>query len=276
MDHSPPGSSVHGILQARILEWVAIPSSGGSSWPRDGTQISCIAGEFFTSWVTRQPLLLLSLLLFSCQSVSNSSWPLLLSNRYERYQPSVKGSLSNGTNERSRAGFVLLSMEGAGTGRERDWSQFTEKSIGRGRRAGGQERVAPCSRLAVLWFRLLLGSSWLGWGGGSGCFNRNPRVRKHFPPVSKPWELYPPNRSESVHFSPSRGRVPVRVSRERSPLFHTLGEHLLHVTALPSFLVAPITLGTKLNPPWPARPCLGGLLPPPLRVPLSGHTGLSP
>ena len=44
----------HGILQARILEWVAIPFSGGSSQPRDWTQVSCIAGGFFTSWVTRE------------------------------------------------------------------------------------------------------------------------------------------------------------------------------------------------------------------------------
>ena len=48
MDWSPPGSSVHGILQARILEWVAIPFSRGSSWSRDWTQVSCIAGRFFT------------------------------------------------------------------------------------------------------------------------------------------------------------------------------------------------------------------------------------
>ena len=41
MDHSPPGSSVHGILQARILEWVAMPSSRGSSQLRDQTLISC-------------------------------------------------------------------------------------------------------------------------------------------------------------------------------------------------------------------------------------------
>ena len=41
MDCSPPGSSVHGILQARILEWVAIPFSRGSSQPRDQTQVSC-------------------------------------------------------------------------------------------------------------------------------------------------------------------------------------------------------------------------------------------
>ena len=47
-DCSPPGSSVRGILQARILEWVAMPSSRGSSQPRDRTQVSCIVGGFFT------------------------------------------------------------------------------------------------------------------------------------------------------------------------------------------------------------------------------------
>ena len=45
---SPPGSSVHGILQARILEWVAMPFSRGSSQPRDQTHVSCTAGRFFT------------------------------------------------------------------------------------------------------------------------------------------------------------------------------------------------------------------------------------
>ena len=53
VDCSPPGSSVHGILQARILGWVAISISRGSSQPRDGTQFSCIANKFFTIWVTR-------------------------------------------------------------------------------------------------------------------------------------------------------------------------------------------------------------------------------
>ena len=48
MDCSLPGSSVHGILQARILEWVTMPSSKGSSQPRDRTQVSHIAGRFFT------------------------------------------------------------------------------------------------------------------------------------------------------------------------------------------------------------------------------------
>ena len=63
MDCSPPDSSVHGILQARILEWVAIPFSRGSSWPRDQTQVSCIASRFFTIWATREaPHALTSLL----------------------------------------------------------------------------------------------------------------------------------------------------------------------------------------------------------------------
>ena len=50
MDCGPPGSSVHGILQARILEWVAVPSSRGSSRPRDGTRVSsALAGRFFAT-----------------------------------------------------------------------------------------------------------------------------------------------------------------------------------------------------------------------------------
>ena len=49
MDCCPPGSSVHGILQARILEWVAISFSRGSSWPRVRTLVSCIVGRFFTT-----------------------------------------------------------------------------------------------------------------------------------------------------------------------------------------------------------------------------------
>ena len=49
-----PGSYVHRILQARILQWVAIPFSRGSSQPRDWTQVSCIAGRLFTIWATRE------------------------------------------------------------------------------------------------------------------------------------------------------------------------------------------------------------------------------
>ena len=56
MDCSLPFSSVQGIIQARILECVAIPSSRGSSWLRDGTLVSCIAGRFFTIWAIKEDL----------------------------------------------------------------------------------------------------------------------------------------------------------------------------------------------------------------------------
>ena len=54
MDCSLPGSSVHGILQARMLEWIAISFSKGSSWPRDRTQVSRIGGRHFNLWATRE------------------------------------------------------------------------------------------------------------------------------------------------------------------------------------------------------------------------------
>ena len=57
---SPPGSSVRAILQTRILEWVAIPFSRGSSQPRDWNGVSYIAGRFFSISVTREALLQLS------------------------------------------------------------------------------------------------------------------------------------------------------------------------------------------------------------------------
>ena len=54
VDYSLPGSSVLGILQARILEWAAISFSSGSSQLKDGTQVSHIVGRFFTSWAKRE------------------------------------------------------------------------------------------------------------------------------------------------------------------------------------------------------------------------------
>ena len=54
MDYSQPGSSVHGISQAKILEWVAMPSSRGPSRPRDQTEVSCIAGRVFTIWANKE------------------------------------------------------------------------------------------------------------------------------------------------------------------------------------------------------------------------------
>ena len=73
IDCSLQGSSLHEILQARILEWVAIPFSMGSSQPRDQTQLSCIAGEFFTVWATRETPFWQNLYLKKI-SLRNSPW----------------------------------------------------------------------------------------------------------------------------------------------------------------------------------------------------------
>ena len=54
--YSLPAFSVYGVLQARILEWVAISFFRGSSWPRNPTQVSCIADRFFTDWAMREAL----------------------------------------------------------------------------------------------------------------------------------------------------------------------------------------------------------------------------
>ena len=56
MDYSLRGSSIHGMFQARVLEWVAISFSRLSSWPRDRTPISHIAGRRFTVWASREAL----------------------------------------------------------------------------------------------------------------------------------------------------------------------------------------------------------------------------
>ena len=90
VDCSPPGSSIHGILRARILEWVAISFSRGSSWPRDWTQVSHIASRHFNLWATRevqnrlrQKYILVSDELVSCvfnQQLNwlGSEWPRVL------------------------------------------------------------------------------------------------------------------------------------------------------------------------------------------------------
>ena len=56
MDFRLPGSSLHGIFPARILEWVAMPSSRGSSWPSDQICVSCIASRFFTAEPPGKPI----------------------------------------------------------------------------------------------------------------------------------------------------------------------------------------------------------------------------
>ena len=65
MDYSLPGSSVHGIFQARVLEWGAISFSRGSSWSRDRTRVSHIAARCFTIWAT---IILTDLSFLDCHS----------------------------------------------------------------------------------------------------------------------------------------------------------------------------------------------------------------
>ena len=62
-----------GILQARILEWVAMPSSRGSSQPKNQTQVSHIAGRFFTVWATREALPVYCFLKVTSDTVTSSS-----------------------------------------------------------------------------------------------------------------------------------------------------------------------------------------------------------
>ena len=58
MDCNLPGSFVHEISQARILEWVTIPFSKGSSWPRDQTPVFCIVSEVFTVYATGEAIVM--------------------------------------------------------------------------------------------------------------------------------------------------------------------------------------------------------------------------
>ena len=74
MDCSLPGSSVHGTLQARILEWVAMSSSRRSFWFRDQTCVYCTAGRFFTIESLRKPIIFLGILESGNLVVAAASW----------------------------------------------------------------------------------------------------------------------------------------------------------------------------------------------------------
>ena len=90
MDYSLPGSSVHGILQARILEWVAIPSSRASFWPTDQTCVFCgswIAGEFFTAEPLGKPRQILAYHWSPAQGIHSSH----LSSSFVILFPSPEG-----------------------------------------------------------------------------------------------------------------------------------------------------------------------------------------
>ena len=81
-----PRCTVHGILQARILEWVAFPFSRESSQPTDWTQVSQIADGFFTSWATREARVCVCV----CVCVYTKKIYLLLSNFESTYKQKEK------------------------------------------------------------------------------------------------------------------------------------------------------------------------------------------
>ena len=82
MDCSPPGSSVHGILQARILEWAVISFSRGSSWPWDSTQVSCIPDECFTIHLGSTHCLLPRLEFSSLSILTDFTWLCISTNNF--------------------------------------------------------------------------------------------------------------------------------------------------------------------------------------------------
>ena len=97
MNCSPPGSSVHEILQARILEWVAISFSKESSQPRDWTRVACIAGRFFMVWATREApgfLEVQNALQLEAMYPSNPISPGLCSLSPPQFLPHLRNSVS--------------------------------------------------------------------------------------------------------------------------------------------------------------------------------------
>ena len=77
----PMDYPVHGILQARILEWVAFPFSRGSSWPWNQTGVSCIAGGFFTNWAIREAQIIDVFQLGCWRSLLRVPWTARRSNQ---------------------------------------------------------------------------------------------------------------------------------------------------------------------------------------------------
>ena len=94
-----PGSTVHGLLQARILEWVAISFSRRSSWPK----VSCIAGRFFTNWATREdpPQLLTSREKQGAGDWLNHPWPMFSTNHSFVMEISLKNPKYEGVHRAS-------------------------------------------------------------------------------------------------------------------------------------------------------------------------------
>ena len=138
MDCSLLASSVHGILQARILEWVAISFSRGSYQPRDQTWISCIAGRFFTAWATKEDFFFLEKLwsdLCGAVELKARTWPLwvnllkdllriLKAQKHKHLQPGFSAVLFNSQGislDFYKLPVVLMSNQ--------DWEPLPEEAV---------------------------------------------------------------------------------------------------------------------------------------------------
>jgi len=131
----PKGYTVHGILQARILKWVAFPFSRGSSQPRDRTHVSHNAGRFFTSWATREARLYIHLTIPTSYIFITQMWrclkpqPWLLSDVKCPYLMALRYLVK--FLFRSLPIFLLVCLIGKDSDAGRDW----------GRRRRGQQRM---------------------------------------------------------------------------------------------------------------------------------------
>ena len=137
-----PGSSVHGILQARILEWVATPFPRGSSWPRDQTWASGIAGRFFTIWVSTVVLIEKYLVWGRVWLASScSSWGWL-------FVPGQHGSLRLGSQQKKEYSQVRLWGEGllSYSISRKNWRPYHFLRWGR------SYRLASCKIIGQDWF----------------------------------------------------------------------------------------------------------------------------
>ena len=149
MDCSPPGSSVLGIFQAKILEWVAIAFSRGSSQPRDQTQVSCTAGRFFTDEGKPNPN----------QQTRDSLWStsvFILSSLYSLLTTCSILGLEPGTADGKMSKNTLY-LPGAA------WSQQVKPTITVHLNIFGC--LLPCITSMASWpWATSLLTQWLGWG----------------------------------------------------------------------------------------------------------------
>ena len=147
MDCSPPGSSVHRIFQARKLDWVAISSSRGSSWPKDWTSVSCITGGFFTNWAaklgrTRSRWVVKCLVLFSCSGSQ-------LMSLVKRHSPFSSMILTSETDEMKSLLKLLKCSEVWGLLEDKYLKQWLSASEFQGRDSG-VHRLLECKDCAFV------------------------------------------------------------------------------------------------------------------------------